>query len=249
MDMSLIALVLAGGGVLGVVVWALAKVGKALIKIAEALAAAAVVVVAVWLMIKALVWALRQVLTHWRTSLTVVAMVAWWQWWGGPSLAITAGVLTGWRLVDLASFDTWAGRHLRSWWLRWTVYAPKLPQWLHACGLSTKPDAMPMVVTVNPLGRSIRRGQRQTQARYPRRSGCAPAPRGTRSASAWCPARTRRLRRGRPGTGLGPGSDPLPGPRTVPQRGLGRFPAPQPVRRPRGLPRPRHPGRCRGQGR
>jgi S-DNA-T family DNA segregation ATPase FtsK/SpoIIIE len=50
-----------------------------------------------------------------------------------------AGVLAGWRLISLASFDAWAGRYLRAWWLRWTVYAPKLPAWLHACGLSIKP--------------------------------------------------------------------------------------------------------------
>jgi hypothetical protein len=73
MDTYLIALVLAGGAALGVVVWVLAKLGKALIKIAEALAAAAVVLFTVWLVIKAVVWALRQVLIHWRTSLTVLA--------------------------------------------------------------------------------------------------------------------------------------------------------------------------------
>jgi S-DNA-T family DNA segregation ATPase FtsK/SpoIIIE len=152
MDAYLIALVLAGGAALGVVVWVLAKLGKALIKIAEALAAAAVVLFTVWLVIKSVVWALRQVLIHWRTSLTVVAVLAWWQWWGLASLAVTAGVvagvLTAWRLIDLASFDAWAGRHLRAWWLRWTVYSPTLPQWLHACGLSITPDAVPVVVTV-----------------------------------------------------------------------------------------------------
>jgi DNA segregation ATPase FtsK/SpoIIIE, S-DNA-T family len=172
MDAYLIALVIAGAGVLGVVVWVLAKVGKALIKIAEALAAAAVVLFAVWLGIRAVGWALRQTVTHWRTSLTVVALLAWWNWWGSTSLVISAGVvatvLTGWRLVDLASFDAWAGRHLRSWWLRWTVYAPKLPQWLHACGLSITPNTTPVLVTVNPLGRSIPRGRHQTQARLPK---------------------------------------------------------------------------------
>jgi hypothetical protein len=86
MDSQMIALVVAGGGVLGVVVWVLAKVGKALIKIAEVLAAAALVIFAVWLVIKVVVWALCQVVTHWRTSLTVLAMVAWWHWWGGASL-------------------------------------------------------------------------------------------------------------------------------------------------------------------
>jgi S-DNA-T family DNA segregation ATPase FtsK/SpoIIIE len=188
MDAYLIALVLGGGAVLGVVVWVLAKLGKALIKIAEALAAAAVVLFTVWLVIKALVWALRQVLTHWRTSLTVLTIVAWWHWWGEASLALTvsvgAGMLTAWRLINLASFDVWAGRHLRAWWLRWTVYAPKLPQWLHACGLSIKPDAVPMVVTVSPLGRSIRRGRSKVQARLPQVLG-------VRSGASWDEVRVR----------------------------------------------------------
>ncbi len=139
MDVRMIAVLVAGAGVLGVVVWSLAKIGQVLIKVAEALAAAAVVAFAVWLVIKAGVWAIRQAVTRWRTSLTVLAVSAWWHWWGGPSLVLTvsvvAAVLTGWRLIDLVSFDAWAGRHLRAWWLRWTVYAPKLPDWLQACGL------------------------------------------------------------------------------------------------------------------
>lgn len=188
MDAQMIALVLAGGAALGVVVGVLAKLGKALITLAEALAAAAVVLFTVWLVIKALVWALRQVLTHWRTSLTVLAIAAWWHCWGGTSLALTAGVvagvLTGWRLVDLASFDAWVGRHLRAWWLRWTVYAPKLPQWLHACGLSIKPDAMPVVVTVNPLGRNIRRGHNHAEARLPKVLGVC-------SGASWDEVRVR----------------------------------------------------------
>ncbi|MDQ2884436.1 MAG: FtsK/SpoIIIE domain-containing protein [Actinomycetota bacterium] len=188
MDAYRIALVIAGAGVLGVVVWVLAKLGKALIKLAEALAAAAVVIVAVWLVLKAVGWALRQTVTHWRTSLTVLALMAWWHWWGSTSLVVTASVvasvLTGWRLVDLASFDAWAGRHLRSWWLRWTVYAPKLPQWLHACGLSIKPDAAPVVVMMNPLGRSIRRGRNQVQARLP-------TVLGVRSGASWDEVRIR----------------------------------------------------------
>ncbi len=184
----MIALVIAGGGVLGVVVWALAKVGKVLIKVAEALAAAAVVIFAVWLVVKAVVWALRQTVTRWRTSLTVLATVAWWQWWGWASLALTAGVMAGalttWRLVNLRSSDAGAGRHLRAWWLRWTVYAPKLPQWLRACGLSIKPESVPVVVTVAPLGRSIRRGRPQAQARLPQVLG-------VRSGASWDEVRVR----------------------------------------------------------
>jgi len=95
MDLSTIAAVIAGATGLGIIVWVLAKLGRALIKIAEALAAAAAVFLALWLVIKAVGWALRQTITHWRTSLTVVALAAWWQWWGWPSLALTAGVAIG----------------------------------------------------------------------------------------------------------------------------------------------------------
>jgi hypothetical protein len=52
MDVQTIALVIAGGAALGVVVWLLlAKLGRALVKIAEALAAAAVVFFTMWLMV------------------------------------------------------------------------------------------------------------------------------------------------------------------------------------------------------
>src|SRR6185437_5259495 len=171
MDAQTIALVIAGGGVLGIVVWLLAQLGKVLIKIAEALAAAAVVMFTVWLLIKATAWALRQVVIHWRASLTLIGVLAWSQWWGWASLALTTGsvatALVAWRLVDLASFDAWAGRRLRAWWLRWTVYAPKLPHWLHACGLGVKQDAVPVVVTVSPLGGTLRRQRRPILARLP----------------------------------------------------------------------------------
>jgi DNA segregation ATPase FtsK/SpoIIIE, S-DNA-T family len=182
MDLSTIAAVTAGAGGLGIVVWLLAKLGRALIKIVEAVAAAAAVFFALWLVIKAVLWALRQTLTHWRTSLTVVALLAWWHWWGWPSLATTAGVLTGvlagWRLINLASFDTWAGRHLRSWGLRWSVYAPKLPGWLHACGLSIAQDTAPVMLALAPLGRTLGRTQRPVPAQVPRVLG-------VRSGASW----------------------------------------------------------------
>ena len=215
MDAQTVAVVVAGGGALGVVVWVLAKVGKALVTIAEALAAAAVVFFVVWLAIKAVVWALRQTVTHWRTSLTVVALLAWWHWWGWASLAITGAgvvaVLTGWRLVELRSFDAWAGRHLRAWWLRWTVYAPKLPDWLHACGLGVKQDAAPIVLAVTPFGRSP--GPQPAQGAGP----AAHSPRGALGCvlgsgpgAVGARPETGRLRRRRPGTGFGPGGGPLP---------------------------------------
>jgi DNA segregation ATPase FtsK/SpoIIIE, S-DNA-T family len=185
----MIAALIAGGAALGIVVWVLAKIGRALIKITEALVAAAAVLFVFWLVVKAVGWAWRQTLTHWRTSLTVIGVLAWWHWWGLPPLAITAsalaGVLTGWRLLDLRSFDAWAGRHLRAWWLRWTVYSPKLPDWLLACGLGTTRDAAPVVVLA-PLGRSFRRGRRRPDAVVPRVLG-------VRSGASWDEVRVRLI--------------------------------------------------------
>ncbi|MGH3782130.1 MAG: FtsK/SpoIIIE domain-containing protein, partial [Pseudonocardiaceae bacterium] len=188
MDVGMIAVLVAGAGALGIVVWSLAKIGQVLIKVAEALAAAAVVALAMWLLIKAGVWAIRQAVTRWRTSLTVLAVAAWWHWWDGLSLVLTVGVvaavLTGWRLIDLVSFDAWAGRHLRSWWLRWTVYAPKLPDWLQACGLGIKQDAGPVVVAVTPLVRGIRRNHHHGQAQLP-------SVLGVHSGASWDEVRLR----------------------------------------------------------
>jgi S-DNA-T family DNA segregation ATPase FtsK/SpoIIIE len=188
MDLSTIAAVIACAAGLGVVVWVLAKLGRALITIAEALAAAAAVFLALWLVIKGVVWALRQTFTRWRTSLTVLALLAWWQWWGWASLTLTAGVvtavLTGWRLVHPRSFDVWAGRYLRSWWLRWTVYAPKLPDWLHACGLGITQNTTPMVLALTPLRRALGRTPRPAPVQLPRVLG-------VRSGASWDEVRVR----------------------------------------------------------
>ena len=103
MDVQMIAILVAGGTALGVVVWMLANVGQALIKIAERLAAAAVVFFALWLVIKAVAWALRQTVTYWRTSLTVVGVLAWCHWWGWDSLATTAALLAAMLILICAS--------------------------------------------------------------------------------------------------------------------------------------------------
>jgi S-DNA-T family DNA segregation ATPase FtsK/SpoIIIE len=188
MELSTIAAVIAGAGGLGILVWVLAKLGRALIKIAEVVAAAAAVFLALWLMIKAVGWALCQTITHWRTSLTVVALLAWGHGWGWASLVTTVGlvmgVLAGWRLINLRSFDAWAGRHLRSWWLRWTIYAPKLPEWLHACGLGITQDTAPVVLALTPLGRALGRTQRPVPAQVPRVLG-------VRSGASWDEVRIR----------------------------------------------------------
>ncbi|MFF4597107.1 FtsK/SpoIIIE domain-containing protein [Amycolatopsis sp. NPDC001319] len=144
-------------GVLGLGVWVLHKIGRALATVLEVLAAAAVVFAALWWLCKAAWWVLLQVVTRWRTSLAVVAVIAWCDLLGWMSLVITLGalglVLGVWRLVGPVSFDQWCWRFLRSWWSRWFVYHRKLPAWLHACGLSVRDEALPVVVNVNLVGR------------------------------------------------------------------------------------------------
>jgi S-DNA-T family DNA segregation ATPase FtsK/SpoIIIE len=178
---TVVVLLVAACG-LGVVVWLLAKLGHLLAKIAEAIAAAAVLLAVVWLAIKAVAWAVREAVTHWRTSLAVLVVLVWWHWLGWISLVVLVGTvavsLASWRLADLVSFDRWAGRWLRAWWLRWTLYAPKLPAWLHACGLSVRDDAIPVAVTVNLVGRKVRRDTPATAVRLP-------VVLGVRSGASW----------------------------------------------------------------
>jgi S-DNA-T family DNA segregation ATPase FtsK/SpoIIIE len=77
------------------------------------------------------------------------------------------------------------GRRLRAWWLRWTLYACDLPAWLHACGLSMRDDALPLVVTVNLIGRKKIRQDRQGAAVR------LPAVLGVRSGPSWDEVRVR----------------------------------------------------------
>ncbi|HEX5408060.1 MAG TPA: FtsK/SpoIIIE domain-containing protein [Pseudonocardiaceae bacterium] len=181
-------LVLAGAA-LGVLVWVLAKVGHLLAKVAEAVAAAAVLFMALWLVIRAVVWSLQQAVDHWRTSLVVLVLTAWWFWLGWLSLVVVVGAvavsLASWRLADLVSFDRWAGRRLRAWWLRWTLYARDLPAWLHACGLSMRDDALPVVVTVNLIGRKKIGQDRQGAAVR------LPVVLGVKSGPSWDEVRVR----------------------------------------------------------
>jgi DNA segregation ATPase FtsK/SpoIIIE, S-DNA-T family len=189
MDAHTIGVLLLGGAGLGAVVWVLHKIGKALISVMETLAAMAVVFVALWWLLKSLVWLFTQVVTYWRTSLTLLALAVWLHYWGWVSLALTLGVITlllgVWRWVDLISFDAWAGRWLRAWWLRWTIYSSKLPDWLHACGLSITEATTPVTVTVNLVGRQrIRRDRHQPTIRLPKVLG-------VKSGASWDEVRIR----------------------------------------------------------
>ncbi|WAL64924.1 FtsK/SpoIIIE domain-containing protein [Amycolatopsis cynarae] len=173
MNAHTFGVLLLGGAGLALVVWVLHKLGKALAAIAETLAAAAVVFLALWWLCKGLGWLVAQLVRHPRTTVAVLAVAAWCHWWGWPSLVITLGtvsvVLAVWRLIDMVSFDQWAGRHLRTWWQKWAIYVRKLPGWLHACGLSVKDDSIPVDVTVTLVGRKkISRNQQPSRVRIPK---------------------------------------------------------------------------------
>jgi S-DNA-T family DNA segregation ATPase FtsK/SpoIIIE len=167
----------------GVGLWVLHKIGQALTKVLEAAAAIAVVFVTAWLLIKGLWWLGRQTVRHWRTSLTTAAALAWCCWWGWLSLVTTltaaAVALVIWRCADRGSFEPWAGGRLRAWWQRWTVYAPRMPRWLRACGLTVPDHGTGVTVQVNPF----RRSAVQPKAK-PRREQ-SPRVVGVRSGGSW----------------------------------------------------------------
>jgi S-DNA-T family DNA segregation ATPase FtsK/SpoIIIE len=177
------SLLLIGGVGLALAVWLLHKLGKALAAIAETLAAAAVVLFALWWIVKALVWLVKQLVIHPRTTCAVVVLTGWWLWLGWLSLTVTgvavAVSLVTWRRVDVVSFDQWAGHRLRAWWLRWWLYARKLPNWLHACGLTIRDAAIPVAVTVTLVGRKkVQRAQSSAAAQVPKVLG-------VRSGASW----------------------------------------------------------------
>ncbi|OLM33057.1 Transfer protein traSA [Pseudonocardia sp. Ae717_Ps2] len=127
-------------------------------RIAEGVATIAVVFVTVWLVGKATVIVAVWVVRHWRTTITTVGVVGWCWLWGWPSLLGTVVaavlVLSVWWWVSVVSFDRGAGRRLRAWWLRWTVYAPRMPRWLRSCNLTVPDRVGPAVAQVNPLRRT-----------------------------------------------------------------------------------------------
>ncbi|OLF17096.1 cell division protein FtsK [Actinophytocola xanthii] len=182
------ALLVAGGGV-ALAVWVLNKIGRALTAVAEALATLAVVFVTVWLTVKLAFLLVRWVVVHWRTTLAAISVGLWAWWWGWLPVALTAAALTAvglvWRWRHRSSFEAWVGRWVRSWWLRWTVYAPRLPKWLHNCGLTIRNHERTVVLTANLLGRSKVRRQAKPAA------DLTPRVLGVRSGSSWDEVRVR----------------------------------------------------------
>ncbi|MFC4853643.1 FtsK/SpoIIIE domain-containing protein [Actinophytocola glycyrrhizae] len=181
-------LVLAGGAV-AVVVWLVNKLGRALTAVLEAVATLAMVLVTLWLLVKTVFVVVKAAVTHWRTTLggTLLAAVLWWSGWVPVTAAavVVPVVLLVWRWRHRLSFETWAGWRLRSWWQRWAVYAPKLPGWLRACGLTVLDADRPIVVTANPLSRNkVRRQPKQ-------RTDQVPKVLKVRSGASWDEVRVR----------------------------------------------------------
>jgi S-DNA-T family DNA segregation ATPase FtsK/SpoIIIE len=183
-----VTLLLTGGGI-AAVVWVLHKIGKALAAVIEALATLAVVFLAVWLAVKGTFLLIRWAVTHWRTTLGLITVGAWVWWWGWlPVVIVSATLAVGlvvWRWRHRASFEAEVGRRLRSWWLRWTVYAPKLPKWLQSCGLTVRDHDRPIVLTANPLGRN------KVHRKVKPRATQMPRVLGVRSGASWDEVRVR----------------------------------------------------------
>ena len=178
----------------GFLSWVLHKFGTFLKDLLEALAVIAVVFVALFAVIKGLIWMVRSVVRFWRTSLTLVAVTAWWVYLGWPSLAITLGSLLAglglwwliaWRTDHLTGFDALVGRRLRAWVLRWWLYARRMPRWLRACRLTVPDNSQGLQVSVNLLRRSG-----MTRPNRPRRDQ-TPRIVGVRSGASWDEVRLR----------------------------------------------------------
>jgi hypothetical protein len=85
-------LLIAGLGGLG---WVLHKLGHYLKQFLEVLATIAVVFLTAWLVIKGPWLTVRTIVKHWRTTLTTIAVAAWWRCWSAskskaPSVKKTA---------------------------------------------------------------------------------------------------------------------------------------------------------------
>ena len=184
----------------------------------------------------------RWLVRHWRTTVTTAAVMAWWHWWGWPSLAVTVAVLAvgSWcgGGATATPFEPYVGPVARGWWWRWIVYAPRMPRWLRACHLTVADPGQPVTVQVTPFRRTAVRPEGQAAPRPGTAGGRGPL--GPVLGRGQGPARPRPdpggLRPSRPRPRRRPRCGPLPGPRAGPGRGVDRLPAPRPARRRRRLP-------------
>jgi S-DNA-T family DNA segregation ATPase FtsK/SpoIIIE len=184
-------LITVGLGFLG---WLLHKFGTFLKDFLEGLAVILTVFLALFALVKGLIWLVRTVARFWRTSLTITAGVFWWVYLGWQSLALSVAApvvglavwwLIAWRTDNLPDFDALAGRRLRAWGLRWGYYAPRMPRWLRACRLTVPDNAQGVQVSVNLLRRSG-----MTRPNKPRRDQ-TPRITGVKSGASWDEVRLR----------------------------------------------------------
>lgn len=179
---SLMTLAMTVGGLV-VVVAVLRKVGRGLTAVFEALATLATVLIAVWWTGKAVLFVVKSAVTHPRSTASLAVLLLWLMWWGssvgvmvGGAIVAVAGVgLVAWWWRGRLSYEHWVGGRLRSWWLRWTVYARLLPRWLRACRLTVQdPDSRVVLVVseLPPVARTPRPGlQGEAHSGSPGRRG------------------------------------------------------------------------------
>jgi S-DNA-T family DNA segregation ATPase FtsK/SpoIIIE len=185
---SLLTLTMIGGGLVVAVV-VLRKIGRGLTSLLEALATLATVLIALWWIAKAAYFMIKAAVTHPRTTVGLVVAVAWVCWWGWLPVVVTAAAsgvgLVVWWWRGRLFYERWAGRRLRSWWQRWTVYARRLPGWLRSCGLTVQDPDQRVVLVVSPFTRG--KVRRQTRARVDQ----IPKVVGVRSGASWDEVRVR----------------------------------------------------------
>ncbi|OHV34493.1 hypothetical protein BBK14_15365 [Parafrankia soli] len=113
-----------------------------------------------WAVRNGLTGALRLVLRYPRTMLAVLSALLLIDrvGWVLPLLLACLLLLSAlvWRLAHPESFRVWLGLRLRSWWLRWTRYAPRWGKLMRAHDLTVAPtaevEAWPRILRVRTTG-------------------------------------------------------------------------------------------------
>lgn len=173
-------------------VWVVVKVARALVWVAKALLAVVVLLLAAALLIRGVIAVVWCVIKHWRTSLSVVVLGALWYWlgWIGTTAVAVGLITTGgmWCWHDRVQFDQLIGSRIRAWWLRWTVYRPKLPRWFARLGLMVQEPDMSSGRGIAARGTGVTRaatGLAGVVGRRPQTRQVLPKVRRVRSGPSW----------------------------------------------------------------
>lgn len=137
-------------------------IGKVLAAVLEIAAVLFLLYKAVKAIASAIIWILEQVRRFWRTTLAalMVAFLVSVVGWVALLVALLVFALTFvvWWHEHVVSFDRFVGRHLRAWWLRWTVYQPRWKLWMHSCGLAVFSGGRDAVELGMPTIKAVRSG-------------------------------------------------------------------------------------------